>query len=286
MSVEIAPIMDVDVPAVADLLHANLNDEVPWAQSCLTMPWKVKAPNHGFLLRDGQVVVGACVAFYSERLVAGKAERFCNVGAWYVLPAYRFHSIQLLRTLLAQKGYHFTCLSANETVLAIIARLKFRSLDMSAALIPNLPWPTVPGRTRISEEPDVIERTIAGAELELYRDHAKALAVHHHVLLRGQESCYIMHREFRYRDRPLYAVLLHVSNPDLFRRALRSLTRHLLVCHGLVAVLGELRIIGDRPRLSFELNAWPKMYSSPSLEPEQIDNLYSELVCVPWSAAS
>lgn len=286
MSVEIAPIMDVDVPAVADLLHANLNDEVPWAQSCLTMPWKVKAPNHGFLLRDGQVVVGACVAFYSERLVAGKAERFCNVGAWYVLPAYRFHSIQLLRTLLAQKGYHFTCLSANETVLAIIARLKFRSLDMSAALIPNLPWPTVPGRTRISEDPDVIERTIAGAELELYRDHAKALAVHHHVLLRGQESCYIMHREFRYRDRPLYAVLLHVSNPDLFRRALRSLTRHLLVCHGLVAVLGELRIIGDRPRLSFELNAWPKMYSSPSLEPEQIDNLYSELVCVPWSAAS
>jgi hypothetical protein len=29
-------------------------------------------------------------------------------------------------------------------------------------------------------------------------------------------------------------------------------------------------------------SAWPKMYRSGSLEPGQIDNLYSELVCVPW----
>jgi hypothetical protein len=144
----------------------------------------------------------------------------------------------------------------------------------------------VPGRTRISEDPDVIESTLAGAELELYRDHAQALAVHHHVLLRGQESCYIMYREFRHRGMPLYAVLLHVSNPELLRRAVRPLTRHLLVRHRLVATLGELRIIGHRPRLSQRLNAWPKMYRSPSLEAAQIDNLYSELVCVPWSAAS
>jgi hypothetical protein len=284
MAVEIAPITDEYVPAVADLLCANLNDQVPWARCCSAVPWKVDAPNHGFLLRDGQRVVGACVAFYSERLVAGQVERFCNVGAWCVLPAYRFHSIRLLTALLAQEGYHFTGLSANAAVLGIFARHKFRSLDTSAALIPNLPWPTVPGRTRISADPDVIDRTLAGTELQIYRDHAQALAVHHHVLLRGQDSCYIMYREFRHRNRPLYAVLLHVSNPDLFCRALLPLTRHLLVRHRLVATLGELRIIGHRPRLAFELNAWPKMYRSASLEPGQIDNLYSELVCVPWSA--
>ncbi len=285
MTVELAPITDADVLAVADFLHANLNDQVPWARSCLPVPWKVDAPNHGFLLRDGQLVVGACLAFYSERSVAGRLERFCNVGALYVQPAYRFHSIRLFTALLGQKGYHFTGLSANETVLAIFARLKFRPLDTSAALIPNLPWPTVPGRTRISADPSVIERALAEEELEIYRDHAQALAVHHHVLLHGQESCYVMHREFRHRDKPLYAVLLHVSNPDLFRRALLPMTRHLLVRHRLVATLGELRIIEHRPRLSFKLTAWPKMYRSASLEPGQIDNLYSELVCVPWSAA-
>ena len=285
MTVEISPIADADVLAVADFLHANLNDQVPWTRSCLAVPWKTDAPNHGFLLRDGQRVVGACVAFYSERLVAGRVERFCNVGAWSVLPAYRFHSIRLFTALLAQEGYHFTALSGNATALAIFARFKFRSLDTSAALIPNLPWPTVPGRTRISGDPDVIERSLTGTELELYRDHARALAVRHHVLLRGRESCYIMYREFRHRDLPLYGVLLHVSNPDLFRRAIVPLTRHLLVRHRLVATLGELRIIGPQPRLSFRLNAWPKMYRSASLEPGRIDSLYSELVCVPWSAA-
>ena len=165
---------------------------------------------------------------------------------------------------------------------AILARLKFRPLDTSAALVPNLPWPTLPGRTRISDEPVVIEGTLEGAELELYRDHARALAVHHHVLIRGWDSCYVMYREVRSMGLP-YAVLLHVSNPDLFHRALLPLTRHLLLRHRLVATLGELRIIGHRPRLSVKLNAWPKMYRSASLEPGQIDYLYSELACVPYS---
>jgi hypothetical protein len=104
------------------------------------------------------------------------------------------------------------------------------------------------------------------------------------VLIRGQDSCYVIYREFRYKDVPLFAVVLHVSNPDLFHRAVIPLTRHLLVRHRLVATLAELRIIGHQPRLSFKLNAWPKMYGSASLEPGQIDNLYSELVCVcvPW----
>ena len=73
-----------------------------WQSSCMptsttrfvgsvvhALPWKVDAPNHGFMLRDGQRVVGAYLAFYSERLIAGRMERFCNLGAWYVLPEYR-----------------------------------------------------------------------------------------------------------------------------------------------------------------------------------------------------
>ena len=76
----------------------------------MPLPWKMNAPNHGFMLRDGQRVVGALLAFYSERLVAGRVEQFCNMGAWCVLPAYRSHSIRLLIAMLAQEGYHFTCL--------------------------------------------------------------------------------------------------------------------------------------------------------------------------------
>ncbi|QRY48442.1 hypothetical protein JVX93_05465 [Mycolicibacterium boenickei] len=282
VTVELTPITDADLPAVADFLSANHNDHVPWAQSCSAVPWKVTAPNRGFMLRDDERVVGTLLALYSDRLVAGRVERFCNMGSWCVLPAYRSRSISLLKALLEQEDYHFTVLSPDEGPQEILAWHKFRFIDTSAAFIPNLPWPTVPGRTRISSDPADIENALEERELTLYRDHAQALAAHHLVLICDRECCYVLFREFRHRGVPLFAIILHVSNPALFHRAVVPLTRHLLVRHGLVATLAELRIIGRRPRLSLELANWPKMYRSASLEPGQIDYLYSELTCVPW----
>ena len=60
------------------------------------------------------------------------------------------------------------------------------------------------------------------------------------------------------------------------------LTRHLLIRHGLVATLAELRIIELQAASVVQTDSWPKLYRSASLEPGQIDDLYSELVCVPW----
>ncbi|NLU62358.1 hypothetical protein HCA61_08770 [Rhodococcus sp. HNM0563] len=227
-------------------------------------------------------MVGTLLALYSQRRVAGQVERFCNMGSWCVLSDYRARSMSLLDALLAQDGYHFTVLSPDDGPREILSWRKFRFLDTSAALIPNLPWPTVPSRTRVSSDPQVIARTLTGVEFDLYRDHAHALAARHLVVLRGQESCYVMYRKCRYKGIPVFAIVLHVSNPGLFQRALMPLTRHLLVRHGLVATLAELRLIERRPRMSFELDSWPKMYRSADLEPAQIDDLYSELVCVPW----
>lgn len=285
MTVKLAPIQDADVAEVAGFLHANLNRRVPastWAQA-ISVPWKVEAPNHGFMLRDGPLVVGVYLAFYSERVVAGRMERFCNLGAWCVLPDHRFHSVRLLKALLAQDGYHFTDLSPSGSVVPLNTRLKFQALSTSTALVPNLPWPTLPRRTRISADPDVIESTLAGAELELYRDHARAAAAHHLVLVRGRASCYVMFRKVRRKDLPVFAAIVYVGNPDLFRSAFASLARHLLIRHRALATLAELRLVGHRPPLSFMLRSpRPKMYRSATLEPAQIDDLYSELVCVPW----
>ena len=281
MSVELAPITDADISAVADFLHADYNDRIPWARTRLAGPWKVDAPNHGFVLRDGQRIVGAHLAFYSERLIAGRVERFCDLGTWYVLPQFRFHSIRLIKALLEQDGYHFTALTASRKVVTIHTRLGFRSLDTSAVVIPNLPWPGRLGRTTINTDPDVIESTLAGTELELYHDHAEAQAAHHIVLSRGPDSCYVIYREAVFKSIP-GAEILHVSNPELFHSAILPLTRHLLIRHRLLVTQAELRIIRYRPSLSFKVTPRPKTYYSTSLGPGQIDDLYSELVCIPW----
>lgn len=281
MTAEVAAIRDADIPAVADFLHANHNDRIPWAQTCAAVPWKVDAPNHGFMLRDGENIVGTLLALYSERMVDGRIERFCNLGSWCVLPGYRSRSIPLLNALLAQQGYHFTVLSPDVRSQEVLTWMKFRSLSTTAALMPNLPWPTLPGATRISSDPDVIERSLTGPDRGIYRDHVNALAARHLVMTRDGESCYVMYRRSRHKSGLVLATILYVGNTDLFHRAWMPLTRHLLVRHRLVATVAELRIIDRKPDLAFTLSRRPKMYRSPSLESAHIDDLYSELVCVP-----
>lgn len=277
------PITDGDLPPVSEFLHANHDDRVPWDRACA--PSGTGAPNHGFMLKDGPRVVGVLLAIHSERYIAGRTERFCNIGTWCVLPEYRSRSLSLLKAVLAQQDHHFTVLSPNPGPREILTFMKFRFLDTTAAMIPNLPWPTLPTATRVITRPQDIESVLSGTDLEIYRDHAHALATRHLVLCRGDAVSHVMYREFRHDRGPGYAMILYVSNREVFHRGLRRLTRHLLVRRGLVATLAELRIVGDRTQLplpSFTLRDRPKMYRSPGLGPDQIDYLYSELTCVPW----
>src|SRR5919201_51494 len=281
--IQVRPIMDGDVPMVAEFLHAHLNERVQpddWARA-LQVPWSVERPNAGFMLLDGDAVVGVHLAFYSQRTIDDRLERFCNLGAWCVLPKYRFHGLRLLKALLAQDGYHFTDLSPSGNVLAINEGLGFLYLDTSTALVPNLPWPSIPGRDKISADPAVLEATLSGGELDLYRDHAAAPAARHLLLTRGDEHCYVIFRKDRRKGVPLFASLLYVGNPALLRRMVRPLSRHLLLRHGAAATLIERSVFEHRPRPSFEVRSpRRKMFRSPTLGPGQLDYLYSELVCV------
>jgi len=285
MAIRVCPIADSDVRSVAEFLHTHLNSRVTteaWVRS-LDVPWRVEAPNHGFMLLDDDTIVGAYLAFYSERTIDGRRERFCNLGAWCVLPSHRFHSIRLLKALLAQDGYHFTDLSPSGNVVPLNSRLKFRFLDTTTVLMPTLPWPTWPGRYVISSNPALLNRTLTGREREIFRDHAGAAAAIHVLLRRGDEWCYVVFRKDRRKNLPFFASILHVSDPVLFAGMIRPFTRHLLFRHGVLACLAELRLLASRPRPAFPLRRpRRKMFRSAHLEPEQIDYLYSELVCVAW----
>lgn len=283
--VDVRPVLEENAEEVAAFLHDNLNERVSpdaWRRA-MTVPWPVDAPNHGFMLKYGDSVVGAYLAFYSDRLVDEVPVAFCNLGAWCVLEDFRAHSVRLLRKLLAQKTYAFTDLSPSGNVVPLNARLKFQSLDTSTVVLPNLPYPSRPGATRILSRPDQIAQALADAELRIYQDHVAAAAAHHVVIQRGDSSTYVIFRKDRRKNLPLFASLLYVSDPGVFLASAYAFGRHLLVRHGIPATLIELRLAGGRPRGSVAMDrARPKMYRSDNLRPDQIDYLYSELVCVAW----
>lgn len=111
--VEICPITPSDVDRVAAFLHAELNGRLSpstWA-AAIQPAWQSASPNLGFMLVSADRVLGVYVAFYSQRRVDGRVEKFCNLSAWCVLDAYRSHGLRLLKALLDQDGYTFTDLS-------------------------------------------------------------------------------------------------------------------------------------------------------------------------------
>ena len=169
------------------------------------------------------------------------------------------------------------------TVPAVNAKLGFAFLDTATALVPNLPFPSLPGRGSVSSSPEVIESTLTGPERELYLDHREARAARHLVLRSGSEWCYVVFRRDRRKGLPLFASVLHVSNPDLFARMGGRVRRHLLLRHRLPVSLVEPRVAGSRPRLSVMLREpRKKMVRGDRLAADRIDYLYSELVCVSW----
>ena len=283
-SVRLAPITDADVCSVAVFLHAHLNSDISasnWAEA-IDVPWEVERPNAGFMLVADDRIVGAQLAFYSERMIDDRVERFCNLGAWCVLPAYRLQGLRLLKAALGQAGYHFTDLSPSGNVVGVNTRLDFQFLDTSTVLVPNLPWPRR-GDSVISSEPALIERTLTGPDLQLFRDHAATGAARHLVLIRGEESCYVIFRKDRWKRVRAFATILHVGNPGLYRALAGPLAHHLLVRHGAAATLAEERVIGYRPRLAVPIRSpRRRMFRSENLDPAEVDYLYSELVCVSW----
>ncbi|RXG96430.1 hypothetical protein EAS62_11590 [Bradyrhizobium zhanjiangense] len=228
-------------------------------------------------------MVGVHLAFYSERRMEGRTERFCNLAAWCVIDEYRSIGLRLLNALLAQKGYHFTDLSPSGNVVPLNSRLKFFHLDVASALLPNLPWPIWSPRVRIISEPGEIGQILRGRDLDIYRDHAHAAAARHVVIVKDDVPCYVIFRRVRRKNLPLFASILYVSDRALFKRVAKYVFRHLLLRHGIPLTLAELRVVGVRPRPSIMLRSpRPKMYRSANLRPEQIDYLYSELTCVAW----
>lgn len=282
--IELGPINSADVGRVADFLTTNLNGRVPagvWADA-MTLSQR-EAPNHGFMLRDGGEIVGVYLALYSERDIDGRVEAFCNLAAWCVLEAYRSHGLRLIRAMLAQRGYTFTDLSPSGNVVRLNERLRFTSLDTSTAAVPNLPWPIPSRGITVTSDLAEIGRTLTGRDLQIFRDHADAAAARHVMITERGETCYLILRRDRRKRLPVFGSILYISNPEVFRRAARRVSRHLLVRHRVLVTLAELRIVGTRPPTSVMLRtARPKMFKSDHVRSDQVDYLYSELTSVAW----
>jgi hypothetical protein len=283
-AIVLRPIKDDDIQLVAGFLHQYLNQRIStqaWATG-IDAHWVEDAPNHGYMLIDHDQVVGANVAFYSERQINGVVERICNMGALCVLDRYRGHAVRLMRAILKQPNYTFTDLSPSGSVIELNRRLGFQFLNTKTVLAVNVPWPAKRSVTIITN-PTLMELRLSDWDLQTFRDHKSAASLRM-VILEGSQHCLVMARRDRRKGLPLFMTVLYVSDPELFRRTYRHIFSHFLIRNGAPITLLEGQVVADlRPVGSIASSqSRPKMFKSQSLDAVDIDYLYSELTQIAW----
>ena len=278
---KVSPIQAEHLPEVGEFLHQNLNQRFTaqrWIES-LTHPWAAAPPNCGTQLRDGERLVGVFCAIYSDQLIDGKVERFCNPHSWCVLESHRRHSIGLILRIIRQSGYHFTMFTPNPKVTEVFRGLKFKDLDDRLLVYPNLPsWQALRSGAFAVSRPDEIAARLNGTALAEYEAHRSIPWLRFAAFGRGDDACLAIYKPVRLKRLPI-AWVMHVSSAASFERHGGLLRQHLLT-QSFVGMRIEQRWLesGGRPWALVIQRRQPKLFLSKTLADAQIRDVYSELM--------
>jgi hypothetical protein len=281
--VAVLPITEADLPSVAAFLAKGFgakDSAGSWLRA-FRQPWAEQPPNHGFMLRDGDRIVGAIGAIYSDQMVHGRRERFCNINNWYVESDFRRHSILLLSKLLAQPGLHFTNLTPRPDLVSMFLALKFRYIDDGrVTYLLNTPRLSRRGSEVLSDA-DAIAASLPPDDAKVFRDHVTCTGLGQ--LAVGSPADGYAHVAFHKTAIKHVACItvLHVSAPGVLARHLPALRSHLLTRHHAPLTRIDTRLLAATAPLSVELKRAPhNMYLSRTLAPSDVSCLYTELAAL------
>lgn len=279
----VQPIREQDLDAVGEFLHAHLAKRISpqgWSDS-LRHRWARAQPNFGMqLLADDGRRVGVLCALYSDQIIDGKPERFCNPHSWCVLDECRHASINLVLAVIRQRDYHFTMFTPNPKVAQIFLGLRFRTLDDGLLYLPNLPrpWPAAGGGF-VEARNEHIAARLSGAALAEFEAHRAIPWLHFVAFGRAGDACLAIYKRGRWKKLSC-ALLAHLSDAAALQRHGHLLGAHLL-SRGLLVSRIEARFLAQAPTLAWHTQRrQPKLVSTRTLADGQIRDVYSELMAL------
>ena len=284
----VSPLQREHLDEVGQFLHHNLAKRISpqaWVSS-LTHRWAQSQPNFGMQLRaeDGRLV-GVLLAVYSDQQIDGKVEQFCNPHSWCVLDEFRHASINLVISVIKQRGYHFTMFTPNPKVAQVFLGLRFRLLDDRLLYLANRPslsswlWPQMGGSFVDTDAEQIVTR-LSGAALAEFQAHRYLPWLRFVAFGVPGDACLVIYKPGRWKKLPC-ALIGHVSDPAAMQRHGHLLRHHLLVRRGLALCRVEARFLSSVPMLAYRSRrTQPKLVVSKTLNDSQIRDIYSELMAL------
>jgi hypothetical protein len=233
----------------------------------------------GYLLYEGEAVVGFMAYIFSERTINGIKYPYCNFSSWAVDKKFRFKSILLaspIRQLKAEK-YTLINLTPSKAAHGILTQLhQFKVLETGQWIIPYLPTIPFLSSNKCWFNNQIPVQALTPQELTDFNEvngyDAQTLYVKNDT-----SACLIIYKRV-YKKRIPFSYILHISNAEFFLKNLPALRSVINLANKTPAILLDSRLVNhEKIKFAhfFQL-AQPKIYWSESLSPQQIDNLYSE----------
>jgi hypothetical protein len=133
---------------------------------------------------------------------------------------------------------------------------------------------------RLTTDPQRIAAVLAPENARTYHDHKHLPWLNHLAVGRANAWCHVVWKPTRLRG-IAGAMILAVSDGELFLRHRHAVGSHLLLRHGLPYTRMESRLLPQVPKRCIELAGYRnKVFKSDTLSAEDMTNLYSEIVAL------
>jgi hypothetical protein len=277
----VVPVFPEDFPGLLPLLRVldPQRSADSW-RPIFEYRWRRAEEPVGYGLKEGERFVGYLGMIRSEMKIDGRVERFCNISSWIVLDEAQGAGAFLAMTLRRLNDTTITSFTSNERARKILLRLGFRQLDGSRAVLkPRVRslrknWNRGEG---VLLDPSEFEFRLEPAHRRILEDHRSYAR---HVFFEEEGAyCYAvftLRRRWGFR-----AVRFHyISNPQRFAVRWPEIQAALLRRQGAVFGETEVRLLmGIQPPSGSRIEPGaPRLYISDRLRPDQVPELYSELI--------
>lgn len=244
--------------------------------------WKGVQDFFGFGLYHNSKLVGFIGTIFSQRELHKQTENICNLTSLIIKEDYRSQGLSkfLLAAVLSIKDITITGFSASERAYQLYKSLDFQEFETHKIKIPT--YKNLISKAKSPVDIKKVSNHNVGLlnekEKEIYHDH-KPYRSYHMIIKDGKDYCYVIFNVI-FRNKRVNAYLNYVSHPAIFNKHLRKFCRYLFLRHIAIFLIIDKRLIHITNKLNYteEKLPVPKIYKSETMKPQDIDNIYSELI--------
>lgn len=265
--------------------------------------WESPEAHIGYVLVDGEKVVGFLGTLFSQRFINGERKTICNLSSWFVLPEYRNESILLFSDILRHKEYTITSFTSVPDAVRILKKLGFRQLDNSFYWYKKNFFKR-PMRIKHSSGSSDFEKYLSEEEKRVHNDHLPFNAFplffhnetsHCYIIVRKKDILLrnlISNRFINYADyitrklsrwsfmnkKRTVAHIHYISNLDFFNKNITRINNLLQNEFKISGITVDARHVSEKKSI-FRFRSCPRnsLYRPGGIMPEYIDSAYSEL---------